>query len=86
MVRFELEKNLAHLQILIKQNHEEVDSLVLDTSGDCPAVHIYYEYNEKGKAKFSTLFFNFDNDPLDLYRRILDDILDTAFVSKHKMV
>lgn len=83
MVRFELEKNLAHLQILIKQNHTEVDSLEVDTSGDCPAVFIYYDGN---KEKFSKLLFNFDDEPLDLYRRILDDIIDTAFVSKHKMV
>lgn len=86
MVRFELEKNLAHLQILIKQNHTEVDALVLDTSGDCPAVHIYYDIPEETSYKFSTLYFNFDDDPLDLYRRILDDIMDYAFVSQHKMV
>lgn len=83
MVRFELEKNLAHLQILIKQNHTEVEALELDTSGDCPAVFIYYDRNGE---KFSKLLFDFEADPLDLYRRILDDILDTAFVSKNKMV
>lgn len=83
MVRFELEKNLKHLEILIKQNHTEVEALEVDTSGDCPAVFIYYDGN---KEKFSKLLFNFDDDPLDLYRRILDDIIDTAFVSKHKMV
>ena len=83
MVRFELEKNLAHLQILIKQNHTEVEALELGTSGDCPAVFIYYDRN---REKFSKLLFDFEADPLDLYRRILDDILDTAFVSKNKMV
>jgi hypothetical protein len=83
MVRFELEKNLKHLEILIKQNHTEVEALEVDTSGDCPAVYIYYDGN---KEKFSKLLFNFDDDPLDLYRRILDDIIDTAFVSKHKMI
>lgn len=83
MVRFELEKNLAHLQILIKQNHTEVEALELDTSGDSPAVYIYYDRN---KEKFSKLLFDLESDPLDLYRRILDDILDTAFVSQHKMV
>lgn len=81
MPRFELEKNLAHLQILIKQNHTEVEALELDTSGGCPAVYIYYDGN---KEKFSKLLFNFDDDPLNLYRRILDDIIDTAFVSNHK--
>ena len=83
MVRFELEKNLKHLEILIKQNHTEVEALEVDTSGDCPAVYIYYDGN---KEKFSKLLFNFDDDPLDLYRRILDDIIDTAFVLKHKMI
>ncbi len=83
MVRFELEKNLKHLEILIKQNHTEVEALEIDTSGDCPAVYIYYDGN---KEKFSKLLFNFDDEPLDLYRRILDDIIDTAFVSKHKMI
>ena len=83
MVSFELEKNLKHLEILIKQNHTEVEALEINTSGDCPAVYIYYDGN---KEKFSKLLFNFDDDPLDLYRRILDDIIDTAFVSKHKMI
>ena len=83
MVLFELEKNLKHLEILIKQNHTEVEALEVDTSGDCPAVYIYYDGN---KEKFSKLLFNFDDDPLDLYRRILDDIIDTAFVSKYKMI
>ena len=83
MVHFELEKNLKHLEILIKQNHTEVEALEINTSGDCPAVYIYYDRN---KEKFSKLLFNFDDDPLDLYRRILDDIIDTAFVSKHKMI
>jgi len=86
MARFELEKNLAHLQILIKQNHTEVEALVLDTSGDCPAVHIYYDSREEASSKFSTLYFNFADDPLNLYRRILDDIMDYAFVSNNKMV
>lgn len=83
MVRFELEKNLKHLEILIKQNHTEVEALEVNTSGDSPAVYIYYDGN---KEKFSKLLFNFDDDPLELYRRILDDIIDTAFVSKHKMI
>ncbi len=87
MARFELEKNLAHLQILIKQNHTEVKALELDTSGDCPAVIIWYDYKNHITAyTYSKLLFNSDDDPLDLYRRILDDILDTAFVSQHKMV
>lgn len=80
MVRFELEKNLEHLQILIKQNHTEVEALEVDTSGDCPAVYIYYDGN---KEKFSKLLFNFDDDPLNLYRRILDDIIDTSFVANN---
>ena len=79
----ELAKNLKHLEILIKQNHSEVVDLELDTSGDSPAVYIYYDAK---KDKFSKLLFDFEADPLDLYRRILDDILDTAFVSQHKMV
>lgn len=83
MVRFELEKNLAHLQILIKQNHTEVEALELDTSGDCPAVYIHYN---KNKNEFSKLFFNFDDDPLNLYRRILDDIIDRSFVTNHSLV
>ena len=87
MARFELEKNLAHLQILIKQNHTEVKSLELDTSGNCPAVIIYYDYkNYNEDYTYSKLFFNFDDDPIELYRRILDDILDFAFVSQHKMI
>lgn len=86
MVRFELEKNLKHLEILIKQNHTEVEALKFDTSEGCPAVHIYYDYHEKGKARFSTLFFNIDDDPLNLYRRILDDIIDRAFVTNHTLV
>ena len=77
MVRFELEKNLAHLEILIKQNHTEVEALEVDTYGDCPAVYIYYDGN---KEKFSKLLFNFDDEPLDLYRRILDDIIYTACI------
>lgn len=83
MVRFELEKNLAHLQILIKQNHPEVDALELDISGDCPAVLIHYD---RSKNEFSKMFFDFKDDPLNLYRRILDDIIDTSFVSNNKMV
>jgi len=86
MKQFELEKNLAHLQILIKQNHTEVEALVLDASGDCPAVHIYYDCHEEASSKFSTLYFNFADDPLNLYRRILDDIMDYTFVSQHKMI
>ncbi len=83
MVRFELEKNLAHLQILIKQNHTEVEALEVDTSGDTPAVYIYYSRN---KNEFSKLFFNFDDDPLNLYRRILDDIIDRSFVANNTLV
>lgn len=79
--RFELEKNLAHLQILIKQQHPEVDALEIDISGDCPAVLIYYD---RSKNEFSKLFFDFKDDPLNLYRRILDDIIDTAFVKKNR--
>lgn len=79
----ELAKNLKHLEILIKQSHVEVEDIELDISGDCPAVYIYYDAK---KEKFSKLLFDFEADPLDLYRRILDDILDTAFVSQHKMV
>lgn len=86
MARFELEKNLKHLEILIKQNHTEVDALTLDTSGDCPAVHIYYDYHEKDRARFSTLFFSFSDDPLNLYRRILDDIIDRSFVANNNLV
>lgn len=83
MVRFELEKNLKHLEILIKQNHTEVESLEVATSGDCPAVYIYYD---KNKNEFSKLFFNFDDDPLNLYRRILDDIIDRSFVANNNLV
>lgn len=83
MVRFELEKNLKHLEILIKQNHTEVEALEVNTSGDCPAVYIYYD---KNKNEFSKLFFNFDNDPLNLYRRILDDIIDRSFVANNNLV
>lgn len=83
MVRFELEKNLAHLQILIKQNHTEVEALEVDTSGDCPAVYIYYS---RSKTEFSKLFFDFNDDPLNLYRRILDDIIDRSFVANNILV
>lgn len=83
MVRFELEKNLKHLEILIKQNHTEVEALEVVTSGDCPAVYIYYD---KNKNEFSKLFFNFDDDPLNLYRRILDDIIDRSFVANNNLV
>ena len=83
MVRFELEKNLKHLEILIKQNHTEVEALEVNTSGDCPAVYIYYD---KNKNEFSKLFFNFDDDPLNLYRRILDDIIDRSFVANNNLV
>ena len=83
MVRFELEKNLKHLEILIKQNHTEVEALEVDTSDDCPAVYIYYYGN---KEKFSKLLFNFDDDPLNLYRRILDDIIDMSFVANNNLV
>jgi len=83
MVRFELEKNLKHLEILIKQNHTEVEALEVDTSGNTPTVYIYYN---KSKNEFSKLFFNFDDDPLNLYRRILDDIIDRAFVTNHTLV
>lgn len=83
MVRFELEKNLKHLEILIKQNHTEVEALEVNTSGDCPAVYIYYDRN---KNEFSKLFFNHDDDPLNLYRRILDDIIDRSFVANNTLV
>ena len=83
MVRFELEKNLKHLEILIKQNHTEVEALEVETSGDFPAVYIYYDRN---KNEFSKLFFNFDDDPLNLYRRILDDIIDRSFVANNNLV
>lgn len=83
MVRFELEKNLKHLEILIKQNHTEVEALEVETSGDTPAVYIYYD---KNKNEFSKLFFNFDDDPLNLYRRILDDIIDRSFVANNNLV
>ena len=83
MVRFELEKNLKHLEILIKQNHTEVEALEVNTSGDCPAVYIYYY---KNKNEFSKLFFNLDDDPLNLYRRILDDIIDMSFVANNNLV
>lgn len=81
MKYFELEKNLAHLQILIKQNHTEVEKLELDTSGDCPAIMIYYENDD-----FSKLLFSSDEDALNIYRRILDDILDTYFVKSNTMI
>lgn len=82
MVRFELEKNLKHLEILIKQNHTEVEALEVDfeTSSDCPAVFIYYS---RSKNEFSKLFFDFNDDPLNLYRRILDDIADKVFVKRY---
>ena len=83
MVRFELEKNLKHLEILIKQNHTEVEALEVNTSGDCPAVYIYYS---RSKNEFSKLFFDFNDDPLNLYRRILDDILDRSFVANNNLV
>lgn len=83
MVRFELEKNLKHLEILIKQNHTEVEALEVDTSGDCPAVYIYYS---RSKNEFSKLFFDFNDDPLNLYRRILDDIIDRSFVANNNLV
>ena len=83
MVRFELEKNLVHLQILIKQNHTEVDALEVDTSGEAPTVYIYYDRN---KNEFSKLFFDFNDDPLNLYRRILDDIIDRSFVANNNLV
>ena len=83
MKYFEFEKNLAHLQILIKQNHTEVEKLELDTSGDCPAVIIYYD---KRNNIFSRLFFSYEDDALNIYRRILDDILDTYFVKSNTMV
>lgn len=83
MKKFEIEKNLAHLQILIKQTHEEVEELELDSSGDTPAVLIWYS---KRKNEFSKLFFAYDDDALNLYRRILDDIIDYNFVKSNNMV
>ena len=83
MIKYELEKNIAHLQILVKQSHKEVEELALDTSGDTPAVIIYYS---KKKNIFSKLFFSYDDDELNLYRRILDDIIDYNFVKSNSMV
>ena len=78
MPRFELEKNLAHLQILIKQNHPEIEALELHIEDG--ASFVYIRYNKDFVTKLS---FNVNDDPLNLYRRILDDILDTAFVSNN---
>lgn len=78
MPRFELEKNLAHLQILIKQNHPEVEALELHT--DARGGFVYIRYSRDFVTKLS---FDINDDPLNLYRRILDDILDTAFVSNN---
>lgn len=78
MPRFELEKNLAHLQILIKQNHPEIEALELHM--DAGSAFAYIRYNKDFVTKLS---FNMSDDPLNLYRRILDDILDTAFVSNN---
>lgn len=78
MPRFELEKNLAHLQILIKQNHPEVEALELHM--DAGGTFVYIRYNKDFVTKLS---FNVYDDPLNLYRRILDDILDTAFVTSN---
>ena len=83
MRQFEIEKNLAHLQILIKQTHEEVEALELDSSGDAPAVLIWYS---KRKNEFSKLFFSYSDDALNLYRRILDDIIDYNFVKSNNMI
>lgn len=78
MPRFELEKNLAHLQILIKQHHPEIEALELHMDAGSPFVYIRYN-----KDFITKLSFNVNDDPLNLYRRILDDILDTAFVSNN---
>ena len=78
MPRFELEKNLAHLQILIKQHHPEIEALELHM--DAESSFVYIRYNKDFITKLS---FNINDDPLNLYRRILDDILDTAFVSNN---
>ena len=78
MPRFELEKNLAHLQILIKQNHPEIETLELHM--EVGSAFVYIRYNKDFVTKLS---FNVNDDPLNLYRRILDDILDTAFVSNN---
>ena len=78
MPRFELEKNLAHLQILIKQNHPEVEALELHA--DARGGFVYIRYNKDFVTKLS---FDINDDPLNLYRRILDDILDTSFVSNN---
>lgn len=83
MAHLELEKNLKHLEILIKQNHTEVEALELDTSGDAPTAYIYYN---RSKNEFSKLYFNYYDDPLNLYRRILDDILDRSFVANNILV
>lgn len=79
-IYLELAKNLKHLEILIKQNHTEVEDLELDISDGAPVVYIHYS---RPKKEFSKLCFKFEDDPLNLYRRILDDILDTAFVSNN---
>ena len=78
MPRFELEKNLAHLQILIKQSHPEIEALELHM--DAGSAFVYIRYNKDFVTKLS---FNMNDDPLNLYRRILDDIIDTAFVSNN---
>ena len=91
MNRIELDKRkylelagcLQYLEILIKQSHTEVEELELNYSGDSAVVYIYYS---RSKNKFSKLLFSFKDDPLNLYRRILDDIIDTSFVSNNKMV
>ncbi len=78
MPRFELEKNLAHLQILIKQSYPEIEALELHM--DAGSTFVYIRYNKDFVTKLS---FNMNDDPLNLYRRILDDIIDTAFVSNN---
>jgi len=81
----ELMKNLKHLEILIKQHHTEVEALEADTSGECPVVYIYYSRG-KDEIAYSKLFFKYSDDPLNLYRRILDDVLDRSFVINNTLV
>ncbi len=81
----EFMKNLKHLEILIKQSHKEVEELGADITGECPVVYIYYR-EDKDTIIYSKLYFSYKDDPLNLYRRILDDIIERSFVANNSLV
>lgn len=64
---YELEKNLKHFEILVKQSHTEIDTISLVSAGN-----IQIAYNDD---TFSMIGFSEKTDELAIYSLIIEDIL-----------